>query len=60
MTRSRCAPSELGYSVLETPEMAIDQEMIDKFRTVFAFDDKEALLGCKFLPPFIDDSHKLI
>jgi hypothetical protein len=60
MTRSRYAPSELGYSVLETPEMAIDQEMIDKFRTVFAFDDKEALLGCKFLPPFANDSHKLI
>jgi sterol 3beta-glucosyltransferase len=59
MSRSRCAPSELGYSVLETPEVSIDQEMTDKFRTAFAFDDKEVLLGCKFLPPNADDSYKL-
>ncbi|KAF8139999.1 glycosyltransferase family 1 protein [Boletus edulis] len=39
------ASSELGYSVLETSEAAVDQEMVDKFKTAFAFDDKETLLG---------------
>lgn len=38
--------SDMGYSVLETPETTIDQETTEKFRTAFAFDDKEALLGC--------------
>jgi len=41
------ASSELGYSVLETSEAAVDQEMADKFKTAFAFDDKETLLGCR-------------
>ncbi|KAF8559354.1 hypothetical protein OG21DRAFT_1600527 [Imleria badia] len=39
------ASSELGYSVLETSEAAVDQEMADKFKAAFAFDDKETLLG---------------
>ena len=39
--------SELGYSVLETCEAAVDQEMADKFKVAFAFDDKETLLGCR-------------
>lgn len=39
--------SELGYSVLETSEAAVDQEMADKFKASFAFADKETLLGCK-------------
>jgi sterol 3beta-glucosyltransferase len=38
--------AELGYSVLETPDSAIDPEMIEKFQTLFAFDDKEKLFGC--------------
>jgi sterol 3beta-glucosyltransferase len=38
--------AELGYSVLETPDSAIDPEMIEKFQALFAFDDKEKLFGC--------------
>ncbi|KAF7968189.1 hypothetical protein HWV62_31658 [Athelia sp. TMB] len=37
---------ELAYSVLETPETAVDHEAIEKFRAAFAFDEKETLLGC--------------
>jgi hypothetical protein len=51
------ASSELGYSVLETPETAVDPETTDKFRTAFAFDDKEVLLGCKHFSPNTDHSH---
>ncbi|KAG8220047.1 glycosyltransferase family 1 protein [Butyriboletus roseoflavus] len=39
------ASTELSYSVLETPEAAVDQEMAGKFKAAFAFDDKEMLLG---------------
>ncbi|KIJ21504.1 glycosyltransferase family 1 protein [Paxillus involutus ATCC 200175] len=39
------APGELGYSVLETSEAAVDPEMAEKFKVAFAFDDKETLLG---------------
>lgn len=35
------------FSILEAPESMVDQETIDKFRSSFAFDDKEKLLGCK-------------
>jgi sterol 3beta-glucosyltransferase len=38
---------ELAFSVLETPGVNFEPEMLDKFRTAFAFDDKEELLGCK-------------
>ncbi|TDL28861.1 UDP-Glycosyltransferase/glycogen phosphorylase [Rickenella mellea] len=38
------ASTELGYSVLETKDAA-EPEMIEKFRTAFAFDEKEPLLG---------------
>ena len=39
---------EFGYfSVLETPDSLVDEETIEKFKTSFAFDDKEKLLGCK-------------
>ncbi len=38
--------AELGYSVLETPDSSIDPEMIEKFQTSFAFDNKEKLFGC--------------
>ncbi|KAL6299038.1 UDP-Glycosyltransferase/glycogen phosphorylase [Sparassis latifolia] len=38
--------NDFGYfSILETPETIIDAEHIEKFRTSFAFDDKENLLG---------------
>ncbi|KIJ68687.1 glycosyltransferase family 1 protein [Hydnomerulius pinastri MD-312] len=36
---------ELGYSVLETAEAAVDPEMAEKFRSWFAFDERESLLG---------------
>ncbi|KIK49556.1 glycosyltransferase family 1 protein [Suillus luteus UH-Slu-Lm8-n1] len=36
---------DLGYSVLETPEAAVDPEATEKFRSAFAFDEKEILLG---------------
>ncbi|KAH7883851.1 glycosyltransferase family 1 protein [Phlebopus sp. FC_14] len=38
------AANDLGYSVLETPE-ALDPEAVETFKTAFAFDDKELLLG---------------
>ena len=36
------------FSILETPESIVDEETIEKFRTSFAFDEKEKLLGCRF------------
>ena len=46
---------ELAYSVLETPETAVDHEAIEKFRAAFAFDEKETLLGCEWWYLFILD-----
>lgn len=37
------------FSILEAPESTVDAETEEKFRTSFAFDEKEKLLGCKFL-----------
>jgi sterol 3beta-glucosyltransferase len=37
---------DLGYSVLDAPDSAIDTEIVEKFQVSFAFDDKERLLGC--------------
>ncbi|KAG1829240.1 glycosyltransferase family 1 protein [Suillus subalutaceus] len=42
---SGSAQGDLGYSVLETPEAVVDPEATDKFRSAFAFDEKEILLG---------------
>ena len=39
--------TELGFSVLETPDSTIDPEMVEKFQASFAFDDKERLFGCQ-------------
>ncbi|KAJ7630514.1 glycosyltransferase family 1 protein [Roridomyces roridus] len=36
---------DLAFSVLDTPNSAVDPEMEDKFRNVFAYDEKETLLG---------------
>ena len=36
-----------AFSVLDTPGMSVDPEMTDKFRSAFAFDEKETLLGCE-------------
>ena len=47
---------DFGYfSVLETPDSIVDEETIEKFRTYFAFDEKEKLLGCKYIlqPPIL-------
>lgn len=45
--RGSGASSDLGYSVLETSEAVVDQEMADKFKAAFALDDKETLFGCR-------------
>ncbi|KAG1826254.1 uncharacterized protein BJ212DRAFT_335509 [Suillus subaureus] len=42
---SGSAQGDLGYSVLETPEAVVDPEATEKFRSAFAFDEKEILLG---------------
>lgn len=39
---------DLAFSVLDSPDFHVDVEMVEKFHTAFAFDDKEVLLGCKF------------
>lgn len=45
------ASREYGYfSLLEAPDTMIEPEMLEKFRTSFAFDEKEKLLGCKSYP----------
>ncbi|KAG7099574.1 hypothetical protein E1B28_001404 [Marasmius oreades] len=36
---------DLAYSILDTPENPVDEEMVEKFRTAFAYDEKETLLG---------------
>ena len=51
--RSGGASSEMGYSVLETPETSVDHEMTEKFRAAFAFGDKEVLLGCELFCRFL-------
>lgn len=38
--------ADMAFSVLETPEIPVDEEAIEKFRTAFAYDEKETLLGC--------------
>lgn len=38
---------DLAFSALESPDVPIDPEMTEKFRTVFAYDEKETLLGCE-------------
>jgi len=48
--QSNGVPADLGYSVLETTEAMVDGEIMEKFRTAFAFDDKEVLLACMHLP----------
>lgn len=37
---------DMAFSILETPNIAVDVEATEKFRTVFAYDEKETLLGC--------------
>lgn len=42
---------DMAFSVLETPDIAADQEATDKFRAAFAYDEKEILLG--YFPGYI-------
>lgn len=39
---------DLAFSVLETPDLMPEREIIEKFRSAFAYDEKETLLGCRF------------
>lgn len=38
---------DMAFSVLESPNMLPDQEVTEKFRAAFAYDEKETLLGCR-------------
>ena len=38
---------DLGFSSLDTPAGQVEQEVQDKFRQAFAFDENEKVLGCK-------------
>jgi sterol 3beta-glucosyltransferase len=38
---------DLGFSVLDSPDGQVEQEIQDKFRQAFAFDENEKVLGCK-------------
>ncbi|KAH9947944.1 hypothetical protein B0H21DRAFT_690917 [Amylocystis lapponica] len=55
---SRCRVSGSGsseygfFSILEAPETIVDLDRVEKFRTTFAFDDKESLLGGKLNSEF--------
>lgn len=42
---------DMAFSILETPNITVDAEMTEKFRTVFAYDEKETLLG--YFPGYI-------
>ncbi|KZT22136.1 glycosyltransferase family 1 protein [Neolentinus lepideus HHB14362 ss-1] len=43
--------SELGFSILDQPGSAVEPDMQEKFRTYFAFDERETLLG--YFPGYI-------
>ncbi|KZT74902.1 glycosyltransferase family 1 protein [Daedalea quercina L-15889] len=46
MSASSSGPNDFGYfSILETPAATLDDDSVEKFRTSFAFDEKETLLG---------------
>ena len=42
------ASADFGFSVLEARDAA-EPEVVEKFRSTFAFDEKEQLLGCEFV-----------
>jgi sterol 3beta-glucosyltransferase len=42
-----CDPT---YSIMESPDMSVDADTIEKFRAAFAYDEKEDLLGCDYQP----------
>jgi sterol 3beta-glucosyltransferase len=41
--------SNLGFSIIEAREGAADPDVVTKFRSSFALDEREALLGCKHM-----------
>jgi len=43
---------DLGFSVLDSPEGQVEQEVQDKFRQAFAFDENEKVLGCELFSMF--------
>ena len=43
---------DLGFSVLDSPDGEVDQEVQDKFRQAFAFDENENVLGCESMSMF--------
>lgn len=50
MSGGSSGPNDFGYfSILETPATTLDDESIEKFRSSFAFDEKETLLGGELL-----------
>lgn len=42
---------DMAFSVLESPDTAVDPEVVERFRTAFAYDEKETLLG--YFPGYI-------
>lgn len=42
---------DMAFSILETPDMPVDAEATEKFRTAFAYDERETLLG--YFPGYI-------
>ncbi|RDB29507.1 Sterol 3-beta-glucosyltransferase [Hypsizygus marmoreus] len=48
---SRSTMGDLAFSILETPEVAVDADATEKFRSAFAYDGKETLLG--YFPGYI-------
>ncbi|KNZ79620.1 Sterol 3-beta-glucosyltransferase [Termitomyces sp. J132] len=42
---TRSIIGDLTFSILETPDIPVDVETTEKFRTAFAYDEKETLLG---------------
>ncbi|KAG5653494.1 hypothetical protein H0H81_012703 [Sphagnurus paluster] len=48
---SRSNMGDLAFSILETPEIQVDNDATEKFRAAFAYDEKETLLG--YFPGYI-------
>lgn len=52
---------DLGFSVLDSPEGQVEQEVQEKFRQAFAFDENEKVLGCELdqTPSRFSDVHEI-
>ncbi|KAF8078251.1 glycosyltransferase family 1 protein [Lyophyllum atratum] len=48
---SRSTMGDMAFSILETPDIPVDAEATEKFRSAFAYDEKETLLG--YFPGYI-------